>query len=67
MYRCAEARAVLLGLEEASQFYWPPAYDVDADRKAAFGHLVEGMLQQEFPEVYNAFKVRRSYSCYIAF
>ncbi|VVC26296.1 Protein broad-minded [Cinara cedri] len=55
--KCAKARAVLFGLEETSQFYWPPTYDVDADRKAAFGHLVEGVLQQELPEVYNAFKM----------
>lgn len=55
--RCAEARAVLLGREETSRFFWPPAYDADAHRKAAFGHLAEGLLRQELPEVYNAFQV----------
>ncbi|XP_026818694.1 uncharacterized protein LOC113557398 [Rhopalosiphum maidis] len=54
---CIEACAVLLRLYETTRYVWPPAFDEDADRRAAFGHLVEGLLQQEQPEVYNAFKM----------
>uniref|UniRef100_A0A2S2QY77 Protein broad-minded n=1 Tax=Sipha flava TaxID=143950 RepID=A0A2S2QY77_9HEMI len=56
--KCIEACAVLLKLGETTRFVWPPAFDGhDADRTAAFGHLVEGLLQQEQPEVHNAFKM----------
>ncbi|XP_022179280.1 uncharacterized protein LOC111039925 [Myzus persicae] len=54
---CIEACAVLLRLYETTRYVWPPAFDEDDDRRAAFGHLVEGLLQQEQPEVYNAFKM----------
>ncbi|KAE9537938.1 hypothetical protein AGLY_005910 [Aphis glycines] len=54
---CIEACAVLLRLYETTRYVWPPAFDEDADRRAAFGHLVEGLLQQEQHEVYNAFKM----------
>lgn len=60
-YRCIEACTVLLKLEGTTRFFWPPAFDrageMAMDERAAFGHLVEGMLQQELPEVHNAFKV----------
>lgn len=59
VFRCIEACAVFLKLGETTRFVWPPDFDGrDADRTAAFGHLVEGLLQQEQPEVHNAFKVR---------
>jgi len=58
MYRCEEAYNVLLKLEETTQFFWLREYEEDADRRAAFGHLVEELLQQELPEVFNVFKVR---------
>jgi len=57
--RCDKALVVLLKLGETTQFIWPQFYDGDFNRRAAFGHLVEGLLQQELPEVYNAFKVRK--------
>lgn len=65
--RCDEALVVLLKLGETTQFIWPQFYDGDFNRRAAFGHLVEGLLQQELPEVYNAFKVRekRLFSIYV--
>jgi len=60
-FRSVEAYAVLLKLDETTRFVWPPApsaADEDAaDRRAAFGHLVEGLLRRELPEVYNAFTV----------
>jgi len=43
------------------RYVWPPTFDEHADRRAAFGHLVEGLLQQEQPEVYNAFKVSKRF------
>jgi len=54
----------MLRLYETTRYVWPPAFDEDADRRAAFGHLVEGLLQQEQPEVYNAFKVRKYWAKY---
>lgn len=59
MFRCVEACAVLRKLDERTRFVWPRSpQSADAeDRRAAFGHLVEGLLQRELPEVHNAFKV----------
>lgn len=61
--RCAEACAVLRKHGDATRLFWSPTFDGEhadaADRTAAFGHLVEGLLQQELPEVHNAFKVSR--------
>lgn len=58
MYRCNEACDILLKLEETMQFIWPQVVDNDFERRAAFGHLAEGLLRKELPEVYNIFKVR---------
>jgi len=59
MFRCVEAYAVLRKLDEKTRFVWPPSPQAEdaEDRRAAFGHLVEGLLQRELPEVHNAFKV----------
>lgn len=60
VYRCAEAYAVLQRkLDDTTRWFWPQVSDGDGDsnRRAAFGHLIEGLLQREQPEVYNAFKV----------
>ncbi|KAL4098666.1 hypothetical protein QTP88_023218 [Uroleucon formosanum] len=54
---CIEACAVLLKLYETTRYVWQPAFDEDDDRRIAFGHLIEWLLQKEQPEVYNAFKM----------
>ncbi|XP_050421307.1 uncharacterized protein LOC126833806 [Adelges cooleyi] len=52
---CLEACAVLAKTVESSKGFWPPAED--EDEKSISGHLLEGLLQKEQPEVYNAFKM----------
>lgn len=57
-FRCIEACSVLSKLKETTRFVWSEAFDGNTESRAAFGHLVEELLQRELPEVHNAFKVR---------